>query len=581
MAAYAYSVDIWLPLLAATILAALGIYTWRRREMHGARPLAIAWLCSATWMLATAVEAAAINPATISAWHMFGAMWRLPAATATACFALEYAQPGRWLTRRVVALLTALPLLVALLVLSNDSHQLLWRLTVEHDPTIPHMEVGSVIAVIYIVVLAVVQVSALTWLFVRSPQHRWPVALMLLTLLITRTVLLAVFIFPISNAEPDIDVVVALFTAGMYAIALFGFRMLDPLPAARQTLVEQMHAGVVVFDAQLRVTSLNPAAERILGVYNREARGRTWHELARPGAALPDLPSATPQQRYEESDELTIGYMGQARQYAPLLSELQDFRGLAVGYVLVLRDVTEHLQTRTRILEQERALAMLREREQLARELHDGVAQMLAAAHFQAVTAKLLATNGQRSQLEACLDSLADTTLQAEGDVREYLMGVKSSRSNQRALFPALRDYLARYEKQYNLPVALSVAPELEAKSVSPALGLQVLRIVQEALTNVRKHAPQPAAGAAPLCHVQIIFASAGDEVRIEIIDGGNGFDLAASDKEGHYGLRAMEERAAVIGGRLAVISSPGQGTQVSLVVPWGNGPTAPNAQEG
>ena len=65
-------------------------------------------------------------------------------------------------------------------------------------------------------------------------------------------------------------------------------------------------------------------------------------------------------------------------------------------------------------------------------------------------------------QLDACLDGLADTTLQAEADVREYLLGVKTTMSGDRPLFPALREYLVRFTAAYGLPVDLTVPPELE-----------------------------------------------------------------------------------------------------------------------
>ena len=77
------------------------------------------------------------------------------------------------------------------------------------------------------------------------------------------------------------------------AAALFGFRILDPLPAARQTVIEQMHAGMVVFDAKWQVVSLNPAAERITGIRAAAARGKTWQQLRAQGALLPTLPWLT------------------------------------------------------------------------------------------------------------------------------------------------------------------------------------------------------------------------------------------------------------------------------------------------
>ena len=95
---------------------------------------------------------------------------------------------------------------------------------------------------------------------------------------------------------------------------------------------------------------------------------------------------------------------------------------------------------------------------------------------------------------------------------------------------------------------------------------MQLLRIIQEALSNVRKHAYAPQAHAR--C-AQVIFTFAGPQARIAIVDDGHGFDPAAAASQGEgYGLRAMRERAEAVGGSLAVISSPGQGTQVVVLMP-------------
>jgi PAS domain-containing protein len=83
--------------------------------------------------------------------------------------------------------------------------------------------------------------------------------------------------------------------ATAYVIATFGFHILDPLPAARQTVIEQMHAGMVVFDAKWQVVSLNPAAERITGIRADAGRGKTWQQLRAQGALLPTLPDDSTQ----------------------------------------------------------------------------------------------------------------------------------------------------------------------------------------------------------------------------------------------------------------------------------------------
>ena len=154
----------------------------------------------------------------------------------------------------------------------------------------------------------------------------------------------------------------------------------------------------------------------------------------------------------------------------------------------MLRDVTEQRRAQVQIVQQQRSLAVLQERERLARELHDSLGQVLAATHVQAATASLLLGQGQVDQADQCMRRLADTTLEAEADVRDYLLGAKTIMSPDRPFFAALREYLVHFGEQHDLPIQLTVPPELEAQGLPQAAEVQLQRIIQEALSNVRKH---------------------------------------------------------------------------------------------
>jgi LPXTG-motif cell wall-anchored protein len=124
--AYVYTPAIWLPLAGAVFVAALGLYSWRRRDVPGALPLAAHALFGTLVLLAMVPEAAAVAAATKIAWYNIQVIWQLPVATAMTCFVLEYTYPGRWLTRRNLTLL-ALPPLLFLLLIGVDDGRLVWR----------------------------------------------------------------------------------------------------------------------------------------------------------------------------------------------------------------------------------------------------------------------------------------------------------------------------------------------------------------------------------------------------------------------------------------------------------------------
>ncbi len=573
---YAYSSDIWLPLAAALFVAALGLHTWQRRDVPAGKPFLAASAFGSLLLLSIAFETAAVVPAVRIAWYQWQYAVQMLGVTAGTCISLEYAYPGRWLTRRNLALLAMPPLLTITAILFAP--QLIWQnLWVGPNDTVVAVYTPlGVLPGAYSWGLLLVNAAAFLWLFVRSPQHRWPVALMLCGQIIGRAlILLDITTIPRFMGN-DLTVIAVLAPWTMYAVALLGFHILEPLPAAQQTALAQMSEGMIVLDTSGRVASVNPAASAMLDIAASRPRGRLLGELLPPSIDLPAWGDAGSAEKAPELTEISYGSGDDEHWFAVERSPLNDFRGQLAGHLLMLRDITEQKRTRAQILEQERALATLRERERLARELHDGVTQLLAAAHLQVNTAKLLLTRGQETQLQTCLEALAVTTLQAEADLREYLLGVKSTNSGARPLFAALRDYLGQFTRLYGIRVELTVPPILEEEGLPPAVEVQLVRIIQESLTNVRKHAcnsqgtgSKPPGGALAPCCAWVTFALAGTQARVMIADDGYGFDPAAEACAGtSYGLRSMEERAQAVGGSLAVTSNPGHGTQVTIMMP-------------
>jgi hypothetical protein len=178
--AYAYTPEVWPPLTAAVLVAAIALYSWRRRDVPAALPLAACALLASLSLLGNALAALAAAPATILFWHRFQAAGQLPGLTAGTCFALEYAFPGRWLTRRNLALLAIAPFLLLLLIVV-DGGQVVWRrLEIAADGSIlrDFTHIGFLVLA-YALGLVLLNAAALFWLFAHSPQHRWPVALIL------------------------------------------------------------------------------------------------------------------------------------------------------------------------------------------------------------------------------------------------------------------------------------------------------------------------------------------------------------------------------------------------------------------
>jgi signal transduction histidine kinase len=548
---------IWPHFATLFLLGALGWYSWRRGTVPGARPLSFACLFQALWVIGAAAELVAPGIPAKIAWFQFQAVWKASAVTAATCFSLEYVSPGRWLTRRRLILVSIVPLLVLLLALTNDLHHWYWIDFVYDGAVKPTRSVLNWITNAYGMGLVLVNMTAFAWLFVHSPPHRWPVVLMVAGQLVGR-VLYALDLagrYPATQPDP---IILSLVTSTVtYAIALFAFRILDPLPAARTMVVRQMREGMVVFDANWKAVSYNPVAERMLDLQDRHARKLSWQEL------LPSAPDASAcLASGADRVEVRLGDCAQARYYALGLNPLTDHRGLTIGYLLLLQDVTAQHQAQAQLVEQQRALAMFSEREQLARELHDSIGQVLGYVKMQAQAARDRLARDQVQAADGDLARLVAVVQDAHVDVREYIMGAQVSASTEPRFLPALRQYLARFSEHYDLRAELIAPPEGVDGCLEPTVEAQLLRIVQEALTNVRKHAQAR--------EVRVGIELAAEHAEVIVIDDGDGFDPAQlTPGEGlRYGVGFMRERAHEVGGSVEIESAPGEGTRVVVCVP-------------
>jgi signal transduction histidine kinase len=558
---YAYTPRILPSIFTLLLLIALAIYAWRRRNVAGVVQFTIGCLLAVPWVAGSVLEFSAINVATKIFWVKFQSVWQLPSATASTCFILEYAWPGRWLKRRNLALLSFAPLLLVILVLTNGLHHLAWSGFTYDGSVIPLRGPGIWSLIAYGYGLGLLNLVVLVWLFLRSPQHRWPVAIMVAGQIGMRVIYLLEKTYLVHFNLP-LDIIGLAFVDLMYAIALFGFRIFDPIPLARKMTIEQLREGILVLDPRGRVASLNPAAERILHVSAKQLKGKPVQEIL---AACPEGPLADPG---GIEMELSLGAGQDLRDYVLEISPLNDFRGIEAGRLLVLHDVTSKKQAQAQQAQLLWAQATLQEREQLAGELHDGLSQNLAFLNLQAQAAQLYLQARQAKTAQASLRRLAEAAGQIQEDTRELIDHLLSVSLPSENFCTILRRILADFERQTSLAVHLALEGEAADEEcfnptrLLPKVAVQLIRISQEALANVRKHAR----GAS---RVSVRLEALDGHLLLSIQDDGAGFNLAAPQAEGrHFGLQVMRQRAARIDGRVMVDSSPGKGTRVMVEVP-------------
>ncbi len=209
--------------------------------------------------------------------------------------------------------------------------------------------------------------------------------------------------------------------------------------------------------------------------------------------------------------------------------------------------------------EQLRSLAVSKERVRIGGELHDGMAQILAYVNTKAQAVRGYLEREHPQEALGQLEQLATAARTAYTDAREAILALRTDLGPRRPLYEALSGFLDTWEEQSGIraELAMEVRPNLE-----PMVELQLLRIIQEALSNARKHS-----GAA---NVTVTMRRVAERLQVTVADDGSGFDPYALQRSDfpRFGLAIMRERAESVGGSMTVYSRPGAGTRIIIHVP-------------
>jgi signal transduction histidine kinase len=304
--------------------------------------------------------------------------------------------------------------------------------------------------------------------------------------------------------------------------------------------------------------------------------------LVRPDATLRLAASSGPVDAFSPEGRLTgsdfrrfvRADMLRGHLAAPLRRGGREIGTLAVGsrggraYTVDAVETLESLASQAAIaIENDRLAAELREmavrgeRERIAREMHDGLAQVLGYVNTKSQAVEELLAAGRTEAARGQLSQLAAAARSVYVDVREAILGLTSPIPAQGGLVGAIEEYARRFSDASKLATSVEASPAARRTRLSPEAQAGAFRIVQEALTNIRKHAA---------AHRALIHVDTDARVlRIFVEDDGRGFDPGSADERGwpHFGLQAMHERAAALGGTL-VMQNRDPGTRLELRVP-------------
>jgi signal transduction histidine kinase len=217
----------------------------------------------------------------------------------------------------------------------------------------------------------------------------------------------------------------------------------------------------------------------------------------------------------------------------------------------------EQLQTYSKQAEE---MAVMEERNRLARELHDSVTQSLHSSTLMAEAGQRLAGEGEIERARGYLVRLGEISQQALGEMRLLVYELRPLALNENGLVGALQQRLDAVERRSGVDVQLSLEENLE---LPENIEEELFRVALEALNNAIKHASPSMVKVTLQKDVNRAIPC----IELGIIDDGSGFDQSAKDDIGGLGLISMGQRIEKLGGELTIISAPGEGTQVKVCV--------------
>lgn len=318
--------------------------------------------------------------------------------------------------------------------------------------------------------------------------------------------------------------------------------------------------GIVVVDAAGRITDANPAAERMFGYDEGELVGRGVETLvpeASRSAHRAERESFAANPRTRPMGE-GLDLEGRRRDGSTFPVEI-SLSPVEVGgerrVISIVRDVSD--RERLRRFGTGTVRATEEERRRIARELHDDTAQRLASLLIRLRLAREADDASRRDEL---LEQVRDEVLAAVESIRRVARGLRPPALEDAGLGAALRSHVRQRLDGATLDASLEI--EAVEDGLDDDRKLVIYRIVQEALSNVVRHADAS--------RVRIRMHGGEGRIVAEVEDDGRGFEVSRLEKrvDGCLGVLGMEERATLVGGELEIESRPGRGTTVRVCVP-------------
>ncbi len=358
----------------------------------------------------------------------------------------------------------------------------------------------------------------------------------------------------------------ALAVGGLAAVPalLSGRRLRKELRASREAfeaLALRAPVGILQADASGMCTFANEAWCRLSGLSLEETLGKAWNHAVHPddvAGVMGNWEASVREQRSYVNELRVVTQRGEVRWVLATALPMHDAGGRTTGFIGMVMDVTDSKLARESLSGKERLLRRLidvqeAEKGMLCHEFHDGLIQYAVGSKMML---EGLPREGLPSECRDVLDTVVACLARGVEDGRRAIRGIRPAALDDLGLRAAFEELTAQFTE-----MGLDVDATIECAVDRLPHGIQTTayRIVQESLSNARRHSGATVASVRATCNA--------DVVELVVEDRGRGFD-PQDIGSGGIGLVGMHERAALVGGECRVESQPGGGTRVVVLLP-------------
>lgn len=536
------------------VLEALAIYTWQFRKMPGAITAASAQVCKAIWILSMVL----CSTSTTLVDKVFWVTVQKLAGSVLVClwviFSWQFWRRKNRLTPVAKYSLFGSLCLIWLLIIIMNWNGLIWGSAYQDGQQVVFdSRIGQAIIMGYSFLLGCIATFfAIRWITTSVGLRRKQAVCYFGAVLISWA---SFILWKVSGQQINIVIPLGFLLNGI-AITWIYYRwpFYNLLSLAQSAAIQNIVEGLLIIDDENYIVYVNPMAKTMLNGLPVVV-GSEFRAVAKAWPVLSEVDATVDSEVIEGEREQTEGHCFYQLLKIPLQSSGKHF----LGRIILLKDITEQRRHQAQMLEQQKSVVIMEERASLARELHDNLCQILGYINVQSQTVTELTATGQTAAAVSGLSRLTYVSQQAYDDVRQYISGVQTEKMMEKGLAEALREYVGWLRREYALNFALDIS-KFDQQELDAALGMELLRIVQEALTNSLKHADAS--------QVSIALTIDADVARVVVNDDGKGFNPFVCSGGKGYGLTSMRERAEKAGGSLEIVSTPGHGTKVVVEVP-------------